>query len=118
MRSDDLSQYKVKKIKGLENIYLQRMELATTKNRRKPGIQPDKAKFRVMHHRLHDEPEWFLEDHGKMGSIISGNHKEMDKKFEEEFQPNSYRARSRKTKKIVQMRDSKVFTNYLKNPRK
>lgn len=113
------SQFNAMKVKGLETIYLQRLEPAT-KNRKKPGLPPasEKAKFRVMHHRMHDEPEWHAEDRDELDSIISGNYKEMQKKFEEEFQPSSHGTRSRKAKKIVQKSDSKVFSNNLKNLRK
>jgi hypothetical protein len=51
----------------------------------------DKAKFRIMHHRFHDEPEWHADHHGnnnrdELDSVISGNYKEMmDNKFREEF---------------------------------
>ena len=50
----------------------------------------DKAKFRVMHHKYHDEPEWYADDNrDELDSIISGNYNEMQKKFEEEFHGSS-----------------------------
>ncbi len=50
----------------------------------------DKAKFRVMHHKYHDEPEWYVdENRDELDSIISGNYKEMQKKFDLEFQGNN-----------------------------
>ncbi len=89
------SQVNHMKVKGLETIYLQRLEPATKgKKKTKPGA--DKAKFRVMHHKYHDEPEWHVEDRDELDSIISGNYKEMQKKFEEEFQGSSHGTRSKK----------------------
>ena len=84
------------KVKGLETIYLQRLEPATKgKKKAKPGVN-EKAKFRVMHHKYHDEPEWHVDDRDELDSIISGNYKEMQKKFEEEFQGSSHGTRSKK----------------------
>jgi len=48
------------RIRGLESIYLQRLEPAYKPKRRHRG-ERDKAKFRVMHHRFHDEPEWYVD---------------------------------------------------------
>jgi hypothetical protein len=56
----------------------------------------EKAKFRIMHHKFHDEPEWHVDDRDELDSIISGNYKEMQKKFEEEFQGSSQGTRSKK----------------------
>jgi hypothetical protein len=72
------------KVKGLETIYLQRLEPATKggKKKVKAGGASDKARFRVMHHKYHDEPEWHVDDRDELDSIISGNYKEMQKKFE------------------------------------
>ena len=86
------SQVNQLKVKGLETIYLQRLEPAAKGTRKKN----DKAKFRVMHHKYHDEPEWHVEDRDELDSIISGNYKEMQKKFEEEFQGSSNGTRSKK----------------------
>lgn len=79
------------KVKGLESIYLQRLEPASKGRKtglKKAGPGEDKAKFRQMHHKYHDEPEWYADDANRdeLDSIISGNYKEMQKKFEEEFQ--------------------------------
>ena len=49
-----------------------------------------------MHHKYHDEPEWHVDDRDELDSIISGNYKEMQKKFEEEFQGSSNGTRSKK----------------------
>ena len=40
-----------------------------------------------MHHKYHDEPEWHVDENNRdeLDSVISGNYKEMEKKFEEEF---------------------------------
>lgn len=86
------------KVKGLETIYLQRLEPATKgkKKVKQGGAGADKAKFRVMHHKYHDEPEWHVDDRDELDSIISGNYKEMQKKFEEEFQGSSHGTRSKK----------------------
>ena len=106
------SQVNHMKVKGLETIYLQRLEAATKgKKKVKPGA--DKAKFRVMHHKYHDEPEWHVEDRDELDSIISGNYKEMQKKFEEEFQGSSHGTRSKK--KRSQTKDgAQLFTGNLK----
>jgi hypothetical protein len=46
----------------------------------------DKAKFRVMHHKYHEEPAWHVEDQrDELDSVISDNYKYMEKKFVEEF---------------------------------
>ena len=78
------SQINALKVKGLETIYLQRLEPAS--KGRKPkgpsGSATDKAKFRVMHHKFHDEPEWHVDDRDELDSIISGNYNEMQRKFE------------------------------------
>jgi hypothetical protein len=44
-----------------------------------------------MHHKYHDEPEWYVDgNRDDLDSVISGNYKEMmNKKFEEEFQGSS-----------------------------
>ena len=55
-----------------------------------------------MHHKFHDEPEWHVDDRDELDSIISGNYKEMQKKFEEEFQGSSQGTRSKKKKIISQ----------------
>jgi hypothetical protein len=96
------SQVNAMKVKGLETIYLQRLEPAAKgrKNAQKHGSE--KAKFRIMHHKFHDEPEWHVDDRDELDSIISGNYKEMQKKFEEEFQGSSQGTRSRKKKIISQ----------------
>lgn len=73
------------KVKGLETIYLQRLEPAAAKKKAKPPAGSDKARFRIMHHKYHDEPEWHVDDRDELDSIISGNYKEMQRKFEEEF---------------------------------
>lgn len=73
---------------------MQRLEPAT-KGKKKPGKAQEKAKFRVMHHKYHDEPEWHVEDRDELDSIISGNYKEMQKKFKEEFQGSSHGTRSK-----------------------
>lgn len=85
------SQINHQRVKGLETIYLQRLEPAAAKaNKRKHGGgTSDKAKFRIMHHKYHDEPEWHVDDRDELDSIISGNYKEMQRKFEEEFQGSS-----------------------------
>ena len=42
----------------------------------------DKAKFRVMHHKFHDEPEWYVDEpRDELDSVISDNYKQMEKKF-------------------------------------
>lgn len=47
----------------------------------------DKAKFRVMHHKHHDEPEWYVDDQrDELDSVISDNYKQMEKRFVKEFQ--------------------------------
>lgn len=55
----------VKKVRGLESIYLQRLEPASkgkvTGMKKKGQKAEDKAKFRVMHHKFHDEPEWHVD---------------------------------------------------------
>lgn len=73
-----------------------------------------------MHDRVHDEPEWHLEDRDELDSIISGNYKEMQKRFEDEIKGSSNGTRSRKAakKKGAQRSDSKVLNNNLKNLRK
>ena len=66
-----------------------------------------------MHHKYHDEPEWHKDDRDELDSIISGNYKEMQKKFEEEFQGSSQGTRSKK--KRSQVRDgANLFTGNLK----
>ena len=53
---------------------------------RKQKRSEDRAKFRVMHHRFHDEPDWHVEEpKDLMGSVMSDNKKYIDKKFKEEF---------------------------------
>jgi hypothetical protein len=69
------------KVKGLETIYLQRLEPATKGKKKTKGGANEKAKFRVMHHKYHDEPEWHVDDRDELDSIISGNYNEMQKKF-------------------------------------
>lgn len=69
------------KVKGLETIYLQRLEPATKGKKKTKGGVTEKAKFRVMHHKYHDEPEWHVDDRDELDSIISGNYNEMQKKF-------------------------------------
>ena len=66
------------RVRGLENIYLQRLEPA-----RKTALKKDeKPKFRIMHHRFHDEPEWFVDgQRDELDSVISDNYKQMEKKF-------------------------------------
>ncbi len=72
-----------------------------------------------MHHKFHDEPEWFVDDRDELDSIISGNYKEMQKKFEEEFQGSSHGTRSKKAKKIVEMSGSSgLLKNTLKGVKK
>ena len=107
-----------RKVKGLETIYLQRLEPAAKGKTRKavPGGS-DKAKFRIMHHKYHDEPEWHVDDRDELDSIISGNYKEMQKKFEEEFQGSSQGTRSKK-KKIVQTSGSNLFSGHMKQYKK
>jgi hypothetical protein len=48
--------------------------------------QQNKAKFRVMHHKYHDEPEWHVDDQrDELDSVISDNYKQMEMKFQQEF---------------------------------
>lgn len=111
------SQVNQLKVKGLETIYLQRLEPAAKKkagSRKGPGMQSDKAKFRVMHHKYHDEPEWHVEDRDELDSIISGNYNEMQRKFEQEFQGSSQGTRSKKAKKGTQRDGQHLFTGNLK----
>jgi hypothetical protein len=105
------------KVKGLETIYLQRLEPAA-KKKGKPPAGSEKAKFRIMHHKYHDEPEWHVEDRDELDSIISGNYKEMQKKFEEEFQGSSHGTRSRKAKRIVQKSSSNAFQGNMQKYKK
>lgn len=44
----------------------------------------DKAKFRVMHHRNHDEAEWHVDGKDELDNI-SDQYKYLDKRFKEEF---------------------------------
>ena len=38
----------------------------------------DKAKFRVMHHKFHDEPEWHIDgQRDELDSVMSDNYKKM-----------------------------------------
>lgn len=77
------SQVNHKKIKGLETVYLQRLEPAgKDKKKQAKSKQPT---YRVMHHKFHDDPAWHVEDRDELDSIMSGNYKEMQKKFNEEF---------------------------------
>jgi len=76
----------------LESIYLQRLEPAskggrnTQMTKKYKGKTDEKAKFRLMHHRLHDEPDWHVnEPRDVMGSVISDQKKFVEKKFKEEF---------------------------------
>ena len=111
-RMSQFSQVNQLKVKGLETIYLQRLEPAANGTRKKK----DKAKFRVMHHKYHDEPEWHVEDRDELDSIISGNYKEMQMKFEEEFQGSSNGTRSKKTKRGPSSRggDGNIFSGNLR----
>lgn len=106
------SQVNQMKVKGLETIYLQRLEPAAKGSRKKQ----EKAKFRVMHHKYHDEPEWHVDDRDELDSIISGNYKEMQKKFEEEFQGSSNGTRSKKARKGLGSRGngSNLFSGNLR----
>mmetsp|Transcript_9748 Transcript_9748/g.9510 ORF Transcript_9748/g.9510 Transcript_9748/m.9510 type:complete len:127 (+) Transcript_9748:986-1366(+) len=68
-----------KKIRGLEKVYLQRLEPASKLKKKKsrvPGMEP---KFRNMHHRMHDEPQWHLnqdeEDRDDLDSVLSENYR-------------------------------------------
>ena len=62
----------------------------------------DKAKFRVMHHKFHDEAEWYVDDpRDELDSVISDNYKQMEKKFIQEFQGNSSGKGSKKQKREV-----------------
>jgi hypothetical protein len=117
-QGSQFSQVNALKVKGLETIYLQRLEPAAAKKKGKlPPAGADKAKFRIMHHKYHDEPEWHVEDRDELDSIISGNYKEMQKKFEEEFQGSSQGTRSRKgRKRIVQQSNS--FNNNMQKYKK
>ena len=75
-----------KKIRGLESIYLQRLEPAS-KGRATQQVRagkkqrnPDgsKAKFREMHDRVHDEPQYHIDDNGdrdELDSVLSENYK-------------------------------------------
>lgn len=39
-----------------------------------------------MHHRFHDEPQWYVDDpRDELDSVISDNYKQMERKFIEEF---------------------------------
>jgi len=68
-----------------------------------------------MHHKFHDEPEWHVDDRDELDSIISGNYKEMQRKFEEEFQGSSHGTKSKKGKrKIIQKSGSNVFAGNMK----
>lgn len=70
------------KVRGLENIYLQRLEPATKGRKTQMKKGDSKAKFRVMHHKFHDEPEWHVDDpRDELDSVISDNYKQMEKKF-------------------------------------
>lgn len=75
------------KVRGLENIYLQRLEPASKGRSTALKNQP-KAKFRMMHHKFHDEPEWHVDDENRdeLDSVISDNYKQMEMKFMQEFQ--------------------------------
>jgi hypothetical protein len=54
--------------------------------RGKRGRAEDKAKFRIMHHKFHDEPEWHVDDpKDAAGSVVSDVKKIVEKKFKEEF---------------------------------
>jgi len=70
-----------KKMRGMEAIYLQRLEPAIGKQypkRSKRG--KEKARFRVCHDRVHDQPEVLAEDltiHDELESIVSGNYKNL-----------------------------------------
>ena len=66
-----------------------------------------------MHHKYHDEPEWHVEDRDELDSIISGNYKEMQKKFEEEFQGSSHGTRSKKRRSQAK-EGAQLFTGNLK----
>ncbi len=116
------SQFNAMKVKGLETIYLQRLEPASKKGARKQGLPPasDKAKFRQMQDRVQDEPDWQMEDRDELDSIISGNYKEMQKRFEDEIKGSSNGTRSRKVpkKKGTQRSDSKVLSANLMSLRK
>lgn len=83
------------KVRGLESIYLQRLEPApkgrNTQLSKRGGVPrgaktDEKAKFRLMHHRFHDEPEWHIDEHKDAdGSMVSNPKKFIEKKFREEF---------------------------------
>lgn len=50
-------------------------------------MKKEKAKFRIMHHKYHDEPEWHVdENRDELDSVISGNYKEMQKVFDKKFE--------------------------------
>ena len=69
-----------------------------------------------MHHKFHDEAEWHVDDRDDLDSIISGNYKEMQKKFEEEFQGSSHG--TRKQKKTIKNNDGSLFTGNIKQYKK
>lgn len=53
-------------------------------------MKKEKPKFRMMHHKFHDEPEWHVDEpRDELDSVISDNYKQMEKKFIQEFQGNS-----------------------------
>ena len=63
------------RVKGLENIYLQRLEPAgaALPKKSKKRTQKSKPKFRVMHHKYHDEGIWHQEDQHELQSMMSDN---------------------------------------------
>ena len=62
----------------------------------------DKAKFRLMHHKFHDEPEWYVDEpRDELDSVISDNYKQMEKKFVQEFQGNSSGGGSKKKNRLA-----------------
>ncbi|CDW77580.1 UNKNOWN [Stylonychia lemnae] len=76
------------RLKGLEAVYLQRLEPSVKARQGGPTTsrKDDKAKFRVMHHKYHDDPEWHVDpdrDRDDLDSVISNNYNQM---LELEFQ--------------------------------
>lgn len=59
------------RVRGLENIYLQRLEPASKGRKTAMKKGEDKAKFRIMHHKFHDEAEWYVDDpRDELDSVI------------------------------------------------
>jgi len=115
------SQFKARnklKVKGLETIYLQRLEPSVPLRKGGPASVKrgdDKPKFRVMHHKYHDEPEWHIDadpERDELESVISNNYNQM---LRQEFQGKNEKfrkvpKRKKSSQDDVQFKAPNLFT--------